>query len=234
LVASLLPECANAAELTGAWAPDANQCDKVFVRRRRADFAEFPGIHGGGFIIDADQIRGKFEKCKIKTRKEEGQNLNPIAACATDSMLCNVQFVLKVVFIGPGLSPVTPMLLRRESRWSAQGTQRETSEASGLADDALLSLCGAVPVTCSSIANTVSTATRAHRERINLNRVWLDAAGDVQGAIFALLCALFLRRARPSSRRAVRSSISAARSFSRAFSTESLGVSPMLNHPYND
>jgi len=95
-----LPECAAAVELTGALATDSDQCDKVFVRHGRAkqlDFVEFPGVHGGGFIIDADQLRGKFAKCKIKTRKEDGQNLNLIAACASDIMLSNVQFVLKVV-----------------------------------------------------------------------------------------------------------------------------------------
>jgi hypothetical protein len=96
----LLPECAIAAELTGAWAPYADKCDEVFLRRGRAhqiNFAEFSGIHGGGFIIEADRLRGKFAKCTIKTRKEDGQNLNLIAGCATDIMLSNVQFVLKVV-----------------------------------------------------------------------------------------------------------------------------------------
>src|ERR1700742_1141133 len=100
IAALALPECASAAELTGAWAPDADKCDKVFVRRGRAkqiDFAEFSGIHGGGFIVEADQLRGKFAKCKIKTRKEEGDSLNLIAGCATDIMLSNVQFVLKVM-----------------------------------------------------------------------------------------------------------------------------------------
>ena len=95
-----LPERAFAVELTGAWAADADKCDKVFVRRGRAkqiDFVQFPGVHGGGFIIDAEQLRGKFAKCKIKSRKEDGQSLNLIAACATDIMLSNVQFVLKVI-----------------------------------------------------------------------------------------------------------------------------------------
>ena len=94
------PLRAEAVELTGAWAPDADKCEKVFVRRGRAGqikFAEFSGVYGGGFIIDADQIRGKFATCKIKTRKEEGGGLNLIAACATDIMLSNVQFVLKAV-----------------------------------------------------------------------------------------------------------------------------------------
>ena len=96
----LLPECAATAELSGAWAPDADKCGQVFVRRGRAQqiaFAEFSGVHGGGFIIEADRLRGKFAKCRIKTRKEEGQNVNLIAACATDIMLSNVQFVLKVI-----------------------------------------------------------------------------------------------------------------------------------------
>jgi hypothetical protein len=95
-----LSECAGAAELTGAWAPDADKCNQVFVRRGRSqqiDFAQFAGIHGGGFIIEADRIRGKFAKCRIKTRQAEGQSLNLIAACATDIMLSNVQFVLKAV-----------------------------------------------------------------------------------------------------------------------------------------
>jgi hypothetical protein len=100
IVCLALPECAGAVTLTGAWAPDADKCDRIFVRRGRAkqiNFAEFSGLHGGGFIIDADQVRGKFAKCQIKTRKEGVDSLNLIAGCATDIMLSNVQFVLKVV-----------------------------------------------------------------------------------------------------------------------------------------
>jgi hypothetical protein len=94
------PRHAFAVELTGAWAPDADKCNKVFARRGRArqiGFAELSSQHGGGFIIEGDQLRGKFAKCKIKTRKQEGEGLNLIASCATDIMLSNVQFVLKVV-----------------------------------------------------------------------------------------------------------------------------------------
>ena len=63
-----LPECANAVEFARAWAPDADKCDEVFVRRGRAGqigFAEFSSIHGGGFIVNANQLRGKFAKCNI-------------------------------------------------------------------------------------------------------------------------------------------------------------------------
>ena len=70
------------------------------MRRGRAQeitFAQYPGVYGGGFIIDADRLRGKNATCKIKTRKQDGDNLNLIARCATDIMFSDVQFVLKAV-----------------------------------------------------------------------------------------------------------------------------------------
>jgi hypothetical protein len=100
IVALPSPDHAGTMELAGAWTPDADNCNKVFVRRGRAQqigFAEFSSVHGGGFIIEADRLRGKFAKCTIKKRKEDGQSLNLIAGCATDIMLSNVQFVLKVI-----------------------------------------------------------------------------------------------------------------------------------------
>jgi hypothetical protein len=93
-------EKARAAELSGAWATDADQCQHVFVKKGRANrigFATFSEQHGGGFIVEADRLRGKFASCKIKTRKEEGDVVNIIAACATDIMLSNIQFSLKVL-----------------------------------------------------------------------------------------------------------------------------------------
>src|ERR1700692_716032 len=53
------------------------------------------GVYGGGFIIDGDQIVGKFAQCRIKARKDDGVNVNLVAACATDIMLSSVQFSLK-------------------------------------------------------------------------------------------------------------------------------------------
>ena len=100
MFALVLPAEAGAIELTGAWATDADRCDKVFVRKGRGDqisFAQFPGVYGGGFIVDADRLRGKHVNCSIKSRKEDGQTLNLIAGCASDIMLSNVQFVLKIV-----------------------------------------------------------------------------------------------------------------------------------------
>jgi hypothetical protein len=100
LTGSLFLEQAHAVDLAGAWAADADQCRHVFIRKGRANqigFAAFSEQHGGGFIVEADRLRGKFASCKIKTRKEDGQTVNIIAGCATDIMLSNVQFSLKVL-----------------------------------------------------------------------------------------------------------------------------------------
>ena len=100
----------NAFELTGAWATSADQCTKVFVRQGgRLGFTEMSDVYGGGFIIDGDEIVGKFARCRIKARKDNGANINLIAACATDIMLSSVQFSLKeldansVVRLFPGI-----------------------------------------------------------------------------------------------------------------------------------
>jgi hypothetical protein len=93
-------EDVGALELTGAWAANADQCSKVFTRKGRANaiaFTELSERHGGGFVIEASRIRGKFTTCVIKARKDDGQTLNLIAGCATDIILSNVQFSLKVL-----------------------------------------------------------------------------------------------------------------------------------------
>ena len=95
-----LPDHALAFDLTGAWATSAAQCGKVFARKGRANqltFSNFSGVYGGGFIAEADRLRGKFENCKIKSRKDDGKDINIIVGCASGIMVSNVQFFLKVV-----------------------------------------------------------------------------------------------------------------------------------------
>jgi hypothetical protein len=98
LIGSLLVMAgrADALDLNGAWAGDAGQCAKVFVRQGgRLGFTEMSEVYGGGFIIEGDQIIGKFARCRIKARKDDGMNVNLIAACATDIMLSSVQFSVR-------------------------------------------------------------------------------------------------------------------------------------------
>ena len=87
---------ADALDLNGAWASDADQCAKVFVRQGgQLGFTDMSDVYGGGFVIDGSQIVGKFARCRIKARKDDGATVNLIAACATDIILSNVQFSLK-------------------------------------------------------------------------------------------------------------------------------------------
>jgi hypothetical protein len=87
---------AAAFDLNGAWASDADNCAKVFVRKgAQVTFTDMSDVYGGGFIIEGDQITGKFARCLIKARKDDGNTINLVAACASDIMLQSVQFSLK-------------------------------------------------------------------------------------------------------------------------------------------
>src|SRR5260370_7764660 len=100
----LSPLEANAFELTGAWATSAEQCSKVFARKGRANqvnFTNFSGVYGGGFIAEANRLRGKFENCSIKSRKENGQTINLVVPCSSAIILSNVQSLFKVLHDNP-------------------------------------------------------------------------------------------------------------------------------------
>jgi hypothetical protein len=97
-VCIVLPGPAAAFDLDGAWATDGDNCAKVFVRKgAQVTFTDMSDVYGGGFIVEGDQITGKFGKCRIKAKKDEGKAINLIAACASDIMLSSVQFSLKEV-----------------------------------------------------------------------------------------------------------------------------------------
>jgi hypothetical protein len=101
----LLPACwvalsanAPAADVSGLWASDASQCNKMFVKKGRSVvFARNSDIHGSGFIIEGRKIRGPTARCDIKTTKEDGAMVHLLASCATDVMLSNVQLSLRVI-----------------------------------------------------------------------------------------------------------------------------------------
>jgi hypothetical protein len=54
-------------------------------------------VYGGGFIAEADRLKGRSETCKIRSKKETDQTINMVVACASSIMLSNVQFFLKVI-----------------------------------------------------------------------------------------------------------------------------------------
>ncbi len=89
---------ANAVDISGAWASDARACDTIFQRKGAVvSLTSRANTSGSGFVIDGDKIRGKVANCKIKTRKEEGDLVHLIAACATDVMLSDIEMTLKII-----------------------------------------------------------------------------------------------------------------------------------------
>jgi hypothetical protein len=92
----MLPGQAWSVDLTGAWASSADQCDKVFKKNKtRITFMQDSDVYGAGFVADGNQLRGRTARCTIKSRKQVGDTLNFLTACATDIMLQNVEFTVK-------------------------------------------------------------------------------------------------------------------------------------------
>jgi hypothetical protein len=98
-IGTLMPIAgAGALELSGAWATEADLCNQIFSKKgNEVVFAELSDLYGSGFVIDANRIRGKAARCTITSRKQDGENLELAAACATSIMNQSVKFQLKVV-----------------------------------------------------------------------------------------------------------------------------------------
>jgi hypothetical protein len=95
--ALLLPTPGSAFDLIGLWASDAENCQKIFVRKGGSiGFREKSDIYGSGFIFERNQIRGRFARCNIKTQKEDGSTIHLLASCSNDVVLSTVQLSLRV------------------------------------------------------------------------------------------------------------------------------------------
>ena len=96
--AVLLSSAGSAEDLTGLWATDARNCDKVFSKSASGyALAKDADLYGSGFIIDGRKIITQIARCDIKSSKQDGATTHLIAACATDVMLSNVQASFKIV-----------------------------------------------------------------------------------------------------------------------------------------
>ncbi len=49
------------------------------------------------FIMEGNKVRGQMQTCTIKTRKEDGNVIHMLAACASYIMASNIQFSAKIV-----------------------------------------------------------------------------------------------------------------------------------------
>jgi len=93
----LLSAPAWATDLTGAWASDAEVCDKIFITKgNKASFRPKSELEGSGFIIEGHRIRGRAATCNVVKTKIDGALVNMLASCATDVMVGGQQLILRV------------------------------------------------------------------------------------------------------------------------------------------
>ena len=98
LAAVSLSPSAHAADISGAWASDLSVCSKVFVKNgNRISFTPDAELYGGGFIVEGNRATGTFQKCNIKSMKNDGANIHLIAACSDGVAISDLQFTVKHV-----------------------------------------------------------------------------------------------------------------------------------------
>ena len=88
----------NAADLSGVWSTNVPFCDKIFTKKRtEISFAPNSDIYGTGFIIEGNRIKAKTATCSVKSRKEDGSVTHLMAVCATEIMMLDTQFSMRLV-----------------------------------------------------------------------------------------------------------------------------------------
>lgn len=106
---------ALAADITGVWATNGSNCDKMFVKKASTvSFTNDSDLYGDGLIIDGRRITGKSVNCDIKSIKEEGSTVHMIAACATSIMRSSGQSISvrvvdqnRIIRVYPGVSDIS-------------------------------------------------------------------------------------------------------------------------------
>jgi hypothetical protein len=89
---------ACAFDLDGAWATNPDQCGKVFERKAGGVAPrESSDLYGSGFVIDGKKVIGKTARCTISLRNQDESSISFLASCATEIMLDNIQFSLRIV-----------------------------------------------------------------------------------------------------------------------------------------
>ena len=112
LIAAALPAIpAGAIDLNGQWATDPDLCSKIFTKKGKdIAFAPLSDLYGSGFIVDGKSMRGKLGRCTVKSRTDEGANIDMAAACTSSIAAQDMQLRFNVVDdntvsrVFPGLS----------------------------------------------------------------------------------------------------------------------------------
>jgi hypothetical protein len=87
----------QAADLNGAWTLDASACSQVFTKENnKLAFRQDADLHAGGLIVQGKQITGTFQKCTVKSLRDDGSNVQVMASCSDGVTVSDVAFDVKV------------------------------------------------------------------------------------------------------------------------------------------
>jgi len=85
----------QAADLNGAWTIDASACGQMFSKENnRIVFKKDADLHAGGLIVQGRQVTGTFEKCTVKSLRDDGPNMRIIASCSDGVSISEMAFDL--------------------------------------------------------------------------------------------------------------------------------------------
>ena len=89
---------AQAADLNGAWTIDTASCARVFTKQNnKVAFRQDADFEAGGLIVQGKKITGTFQKCTVKSFRDDGSNKKVIASCSDGVSFSDVAFDLKIV-----------------------------------------------------------------------------------------------------------------------------------------
>ena len=87
----------QAADLNGAWTNDASACGAIFTKENnKLAFKQDADLHAGGLIVQGKQITGTFQKCTVKSMRNDGSNVQVIASCSDGVTVSDVAFDVKI------------------------------------------------------------------------------------------------------------------------------------------
>jgi hypothetical protein len=87
----------QAADLNGAWTNDASACGEIFTKENnKLAFKQDADLHAGGLIVQGTQITGTFQKCTVKSMRNNGSNVQVIASCSDGVTVSDVAFDVKI------------------------------------------------------------------------------------------------------------------------------------------
>lgn len=88
----------RATDLNGAWTNDASACGEVFTKENnKLAFKPDADLHAGGLIVQGKRITGTFQKCAVKSvRDNDGTNAKVVASCSDGVAVSDVAFDVKV------------------------------------------------------------------------------------------------------------------------------------------